>query len=575
MKKQFIAFCLILSFVFPLFLSFPVSVSAYTVSGNEVTVSGDEIDDFLNDLMKQTVQKVGENGLVAFNAFWEWGTTPVTDNFLSYYADSIGLDSLNTTARDIALYCFMHNYSVDYLVTSYGDAIIADIEDKLPYFIYHTIPIDKFFSFYNFSNYSGMSTTLGNFKTALESICSNSDNFYFLTDNNRSGMHYLYDANLFSVSSNYLENYALVLYSGAFSIFPEKPYQSIVVRSGDSVPSFNLNGRLKFYNGLDFADTSSFDYWLSTSRLGGNDFDGFIKTGPLSVVGQTPSDISLYCGVYNNGTGWFSNNSWQGSGFITVDPQTLLIFKSGSDLNTFYSGNSKFYQFDSDIDLSKYPGIDYSKLYDIISQNLDSMSGSLGDKLDQIADEFLKKQIQLLGDIRDSLKDPDSGFSWLRLIHNILSDNFDIKLSDLLGAINNLSFSGGGSLPQDVIEDIDSINSHLANIEAELQLQNVDQILSDFENDPNYQATKDDLVAVMKTKFPFSVVSDVEIICRVFDSVEMKPDWQFNIPYTNDTFTIDLSFYEDYLKDYVQAFLILLFIIFLMTVSIRIISFLA
>ena len=125
MKKQFIAFCLILSFVFPLFLSFPVSVSAYTVSGNEVTVSGDEIDDFLNDLMKQTVQKVGENGLVAFNAFWEWGTTPVTDNFLSYYADSIGLDSLNTTARDIALYCFMHNYSVDYLVTSYGDAIIA------------------------------------------------------------------------------------------------------------------------------------------------------------------------------------------------------------------------------------------------------------------------------------------------------------------------------------------------------------------------------------------------------------------------------------------------------------------
>ena len=573
-KKSFISFILIFSIIFPLFLSFPVSVFAYTVSGNEITVSGDEIDTFLTDLMKQTIQKVGENGLVAFNDFWEWGTTPVMDNFLSYYADSIGLDSLNTTARDIALYCFMHNYSVDYLVSHYGDTIIADIEDKLPYFIYHTIPIDKFFTFYNFSNYSGMSTTLGNFKTALESICSDPDNFYFLTDNNRSGMHYLYDANLFSVSSNYLENYALVLYSGSFSIFPEKPYQSIVVRSGDSVPSFNLNGRLKFYNGLDFADTSSFDYWLSTSRSGGNDFDGFIKTGALSVVGHTPSDISLYCGVYNNGTGWFSNNSWQGSGFITVDSQTLLIFKSGSDLNTFYSGNSKFYQFDSGIDLSKYSGIDYSKLYDIISQNLDKMSGSLGEELDKIANEYLKKQIQLLGDIRDSLKDPDSGFSWLRLIHNILSDNFDVKLSELLCAINNLSFNGGsGSLPQSVIDDIDSIDNHLSQIEASLKLQDANKILSEFENDPNYQANKDDLITVMKTKFPFSIYTDVETLYRVFVVEEpMKPDWQFNIPYTNDTFTIDIDFYEIYCKDFVQAFLIVLFIIFLTTVSVKFLS---
>lgn len=557
MKKNLICFILILSLVIPLFVPF-FSVTAKA----EDSVSINSIDDFYNVLVKDTMNNLGNYGIVAADYFWNWGTTPITDSFLGYYAEEIGLDTINTSINDFYNYCVQHDLTTDELIRTYGDDIIAAIKNELPYYIYKTIPIDKFFSFYDFSNYSSVSSTLGDFRDALTSICSDSNNIYILSQHG-SSFNYLYDTSLVSISTNYLEDYAFTLYQGDFSIFPTLPYQSIVSRVGDSaIPSYSW-GFLKLYNGVNFADTSSLDYWLTISKNGGNDFSHFQKASIVSSIGPTPSDLSFKTGCVNSSAGWFSNFSFLGSSFISVGSSIdLLVFKSGSAMNTFYSGNSKFYSFNTDIDLSKYPGIDYSQLYDIISENLNFFSGSLGDTLNEIADDYLQEQIELLGDIKNALND-NFGRSWLRRIYNLLDDKLDSKISDLISAINHID-GGSGSSPS-----MSATNDILRSIDTKLFLMLGILV---FDNPDDMEDGIDDWLSCIMGKMPFCLVTDIVVLISLFNVPAQRPDFTFPIPFQNESFTIDISFYDRYCRQFVNAFLIVIFLIFLTHLTIKIFS---
>ena len=290
MKNRILPFILILSFILPLFVGF-FSFDIYAAD----SVSSDVIDEFV----EQTREKLGQSGYVIDPAFYNDDEGISIDNvkytIYSLTCDKLGLSYNQTTrAKEVLFnYANEHDLTVEYLLNSIYFDLHQFVNDNLPYYVYRTIPIDKFFSFYDFSNYSGVSSTLGNYKAALESLCNDSDNIYFLNHTNSSTFNYLYETDLLSVSSNYLENYGLVLYSGSFSIFPSLPFQSVLIRTGQTTPSYSLNGFLKFYNGLNFADTSSLDIWRTRSKNGGNDFQDFVKLGPISSLGPVPSDFSL------------------------------------------------------------------------------------------------------------------------------------------------------------------------------------------------------------------------------------------------------------------------------------------
>lgn len=542
--KKIIPFILILSFIFPFFLSFsPLVVKADTSSVS------DNFGDALENVYKDAI---GSLGIVASPEFWEDTSDSIWALICQYYAWPFV--SKENTIRQLK----NNNISVDQALNDTLNYVLVAIEEQLPYYVYHTLPIDKFFTFYDFSNYMGISTTLGNYQSELESLVSDSDNIYFLSQHGRD-FNYLYDTELSSVSMNFLENYALVLYEGSFSVFPDYPFQSIVVRTGDSLPSYNLNGRLKFYNGVSFADTSSIDQWQATSKNGGDNFDHFIKRSVVSIVGPASSDLTFKCGQVNVGSGWFSNASFMGTTFLSVGSSVeILVFKSGSAMNSFYSGNSKFYRFDSDYDLSKYPGIDYDRLFSIISANVDKASGSIGEKLNFIVNEYLEKEIELLGDINDALRDT-SGLSWLRRIYELLYDEL---------VVNPSAPGGGSSSPSgpNYTDALNTIHQDLFNLNLVANLIYANLLLSPGgDEEPDF----DDLLTVMSTKMPFCLVSDVVTVITIFNAEPVKPDLYFTVPFQpGETWSLDLSFYDG-IRPYVHAILCIGFVIFLIRLTMK------
>lgn len=542
--KKILPFILILSFVLPFFVSFrPLVVKADTSSVS------DNFGDALENVYKDAI---GSFGIVASPEFWEDTSDSVWDLICQYYAWPF-------VSKENTLHQLQNNnISVDQALNDTLNYVLVAIEEQLPYYVYHTLPIDKFFTFYDFSNYP---YGLGNLPTALNNICSDSDKIYFISQYGRD-FNYILNAEVSCVSMNYLENNALVLYDGDFSVFPNYPYQSIVVRSG-TAPSFSLNGFLKFFDGFTFVNTSNIDQWQGVTNNFGDEFVQFVKRSVVSTVGPASDDLRFRCGQVNDSTGGFSNDSFCGTSFVSVGGTVeLLVFKSGSAYNAFYSGNSKFYRFDSDYDLSKYPGIDYDKLFQIISENLDKASGSLSDQLNSIVNDYLKKEIELLGDIKDSLRD-SSGQSWLRRIYNLLDKNLDYKLSDIADILKDLSFEGGSVDLDDTNDILESINTKL------LILTGLNIFGPGGEEDP--EPTINSVVSILATKMPFCLVTDVLVLLSLFSAEPRTPHFEFPIPFTasGNTFMIDLSFYDD-LRPYVIAFFIVLFLILLTSLTIKI-----
>ena len=169
--KKILPFILILSFVLPFFVSFrPLVVKADTSSVS------DNFGDALENVYKDAI---GSFGIVASPEFWEDTSDSVWDLICQYYAWPF-------VSKENTLHQLQNNnISVDQALNDTLNYVLVAIEEQLPYYVYHTLPIDKFFTFYDFSNYP---YGLGNLPTALNNICSNSDKIYFISQ-------YYYDLN--------------------------------------------------------------------------------------------------------------------------------------------------------------------------------------------------------------------------------------------------------------------------------------------------------------------------------------------------------------------------------------------
>ena len=267
MNKKFIVFILILSLLLPLLPSFHFTVFADSPSISE------NIDDIANKIMgdvKEDLSDIlGTAGVLGDPEFYRYTIWPIIAQFYD-----IPFESTEQVAKELAY----RGKSAEEILSDCYDLILAYVNDHLPYYVYHTLPVDKFFTYFDFSNYGMVSTTLNMFKVQFENICSDSDNIYILSQHGRD-FNYLYDTQLTAVSSNFLQENAFCLYEGNFSVFPDYFFQSIVIRAGDVAPAYSLYGYLKLYNGLSFVDTSELRQWLALSKNGGNDFDKFVECG--------------------------------------------------------------------------------------------------------------------------------------------------------------------------------------------------------------------------------------------------------------------------------------------------------
>lgn len=481
---------------------------------------------------------------------------------------SIVVDSLQSatnlqllTKENVMEYGETINYNYETLSQNIVNNSITYANDNLTYYIYDFINIIDFFSYYSFSKYASVSTTLNSYKTALTNLCSNSDNVYFLSNKSGSSFAYLYDTTLLSVPRSFFDENYLVLASGSFTNLHTYNFQSFrIPRDGSSVPSDSSlgNASLRFYDGLSFIDSSDgFTFYNSFSKNGGNDFDRFEQ-----VLGIPTYWIRQ--GLINNDNGWFSNASFSGTSFIySGESFSIPVFKATNLVNDFISGNAPVYKFDKTVDLGQFgEDIDYSKLYDLISSTVQGNTGNVIDSINNVANNYLQQQLDLLHDINNALND-GNGQSWLRRIYGILDYNFPLTLNafqELIDAVQNISVSGGGG-------DFSEATQVLHDIDTKLGIL-IDEPFTDL-TDEDWNSMK----SRVQTKFPFCIFSDIVAISVILNRPPQQPDLNFPVPImgteSDNMVHIDLSPYE-HARPYVHGVLIFVFIIGLLALSVKI-----
>lgn len=299
---------------------------------------------------------------------------------------------------------------------------------------------------------------------------------------------------------------------------------------------------------------SSYDWNLSGS------FN--IRTNNVNGVFTLPSyyyfqDNWLYGQFY----------SLMGSFFIvpdSVDKFSFMIFRDYQSLYDFYNGQCSVYKFDSNLNIPEGADIDYSRLYDIISNQISHSTGNLTDVINGLATDYLQQQIDLLHDINNALND-GTGQSWLRRIYGLLDYNFPLTLQafeDLQQAIQNISLSGGGSDLTHINRVLDEINDKLGFM-IEEPLTNAD--IEDM----------NDLKNLASQKFPFCVFSDIVAISVILNQTPEQPHWQIPLKLPGsesvNNIEVDLSWYED-VRDLVQGVFIFIFIVGLLALSVKVFS---
>lgn len=289
---------------------------------------------------------------------------------------------------------------------------------------------------------------------------------------------------------------------------------------------------------------------------------GFSSPSNISVNYNTsPFAVGFGKWVYSN----ISNNGG-GSFFIIADSLENFqfpVFLDSASVQSFYSGSAPVYRFDSDLDLSQFgTDIDYSRLYDIISNEVRHSSSNVLNAIDNVANNYLQEQIDLLHDIKNALNAPN-GESWLHKIYDLLDYNFPLTLTvleDLKVALQNLSVGGGSGDLTYTNQVLDQINDKLGIL--------IDQPFSDATVED-----MEDLKNLALNKFPFCVFSDIVAISVILNQPPEQPHWQIPLKLPGsesaNNIEIDLSWYEE-IRDIVYAVFIFIFIIGLLALSVKI-----
>ena len=547
MKKYFpfISFILILSFILPFFPCFSLFTRAEdSVSSDAAYIKWekDNVDAIRNGL--------ASSGYVVNPDYYLISDDTLNPNVWELIARNYGITGTTVGKplnRSIYDYCVSNNITNTDIYNNCFNDIYNEVVSYCDYFVYDFLPVSQFKTFYNFSNEFYQNYVSAYCNTLIDKV-------------NDSGCPCIYscNGNFFrgtgflalmedSLSSNYL-----YLYSGTFSVFPYLPYQSNVYgRSWNG--SYVLDGRLKLFTNT--GTTNHYNGYFIYPTYGG------------SWSGLTSADYYFYTGCvnnYNTGNDWANFN---GSSFLVPDDYgdfSIMVFNSLLGVNNFSSGNSFVYKFSPDLDINKYgTDLDLNELYDVISDSIGDAQGNIIDTINDVANDYLYRQVRLLGDIKNALND-SFGNSWLRLIHGQLDSYFPQtidKLDALISALSSFSGGSGGSV------DLSSTNTILTDIYNRLGL-----MLGPYNGDDFSQNTLNHITNELAGKMPFCVVTDVVVIAALFSHEPVHPDFQFPVPFQpGETFEIDISFWE-YARPFINAFFIILFIIGLIVLTQKIFS---
>lgn len=567
MKKKiipYISFFLILSFVLPFFPCFSLSAFAEdSVSSDDVFIKWekDNVDAIRNGL--------AATGTVVNPDFYLVTADTLNPNLWEIIARNYNLDyQVNVgkpLSRQIYDYTVSNNISNSDIYNNCFNSIYNDLNDYKSYFVYSTLHgsdlYDLFLPYAN-TNGSKITTDLNHFNS-LSLPSENS--VYFISTPDRS-MAYEFTS---TQSLNYLNVYefSFDFFNDNFVYFTnfddsrsflsafDNNHFYYIQPIGGAVPPFGTNSMFKFFfggsNNVVYQSVSSNLY---TYRYNSNQFN-FSSVQNLSSFGFLPL---VRCGSSTS-----RPNMFEGGFFLvpgSIENFSFPVFKSYSGYFDFVNGDSFVYEFDPDIDISKYGDeLDLTDLYDVISDTVSDAEGNIIDSINGVANNYLKKQVRLLGDIKNALND-SFGNSWLRLIHDQLSEYFPDtieSLGDVVSAISNLSFSGGGGSV-----DLSSTNTILTDIYNRLGL-----MLGPYNGDDFSQNTLNHITNELASKMPFCVVTDVVVIAALFSHEPVHPDFQFPVPFQpGETFEIDISFWE-YARPFINAFFIILFIIGLIVLT--------
>lgn len=558
--KRILPFFIILSLTFPLFsILFLHFCPIFAFASDSDSVSSDQAYiNWTKDNVDNIRNQLAENGLVIDNEFYD-NSNNNDDSLWSIGANFWGIDITQTSGHPLSRvvydYCVENNINFeDCFNTVYNYA-----SSCVPYYIYHSMPISDFFSYFVFSSPdSDGLRELQNFRNWVIPCVNNLEGLSSLYCNYYIWAHDTFITNYGSLT----DDYNFCLSSGTFSVFPDLEYQTFVGNDPNNAnfPS-PFSGTLNLYSDENY---SQYDGQFTQYR------------GYSGNVSSNSTLSSAYVGFIQNG----NYASWhcfaQGCLFVTPDSLGSIsfpVFKSSADMQLFYTGRSSVYSFDPSLDINSYGSdLDLSELYDVIRNSISDSEGDIINTINRVANNYLSEQVELLGDIRNALND-SFGRSWLRRIYNLLDDRLDNKISDVIEAIENISISGGssGSGPN-YSDSLDNINSQLTNIQGYLLFLSAEELLDNIRSDPTFSADISDVTLLMQTKFPFCIPTDVLTILGLFNADPVEPEFYVPIPLTdNEKFLIDLSFYEQ-IRPVVEAFLIISFIIMLSVLSAKIIK---
>ena len=561
-KYSMLVFILILSLILPFFPCF----SYVLMADNNISVSVNvgDYDSWSDGIRDKSQAVLGRNGYVDEELFYDsdsvhdfsvWDFISTTATNLGFTEDTSSGKSLPEQLYD---YSIQNNIDIDSLIND--NDLVNYADSYCPYYIYTTYHSSDFNNLFQPRNDACASWLAGFNLSSLPSdsmyMCYGNTDYYRLDGNSTWGNHHLICVR---IPFEFLDTYS-------FYAWGDTP-ESLLGVQFDNATSSSLMSHYNFWcasmNGIP--NNFTFDYYLyySTSKFSsplnttfGQVFDRYYCSLPLSYY----DGGSTYC--------------LSGAFFIVPDSvpkKSFLFFKSYNDYFSFYSGTSPVYKFDSDYDLSKYPGLNYDKLYDIISTEVGHSTGNLLDAINGISNEFLAQQIELLHDINNALNN-GNGQSWLRLIYDLLDFNLPLIVDDLAqinDTLQGFDFSniGGGSVSGGSVSvDMTETNSLLSDINTKLGLMIGGNISTDT---PTSLAS---LAESASTRFPFSLVTDVVVIVAILNHDPVKPDLQMPVPFQpGETWTIDISSYE-YLRPYIQGFLIFGFILILIRLSMKILE---
>ena len=550
MKKKiipYISFILILSFLLPFFPSFSISAIAEdSVSSDDAFIKWekDNVDAIRNGLAGK--------GTVVNPEFYLVTDDTINPNLWEIIARNYNIDYQVNVGKPLSRQ--IYDYTVSNHITSgdiYNDCfnnIYNEISVYCPYVIYSTYHKSDLIDTFSPSN-SRTALWFNKFDVSvLDSNCFyffQTASTYYRLDTADWGAHYL---DVIEFPLDYLDTYYFYSKGNAASSLFEDPnfFHSLVYNPG-GMTTFNIW-------------STSANGYNSTQTLNGYKFYAF-GDGFTNYESKTYTSKFGYAPLYY----YYDNPTYDlnGSFFLVPDSVERIsfpFFRSYNSVFNFINGNSFVYEFDPDIDITKYGNdLDLTDLYDVISDTVGDAEGNIIDSINGVANNYLRDQVRLLGDIKNALND-SFGNSWLRLIHGQLADYFPKtldSLDDLVEAISNLSFSGGGGSV-----DLSSTNTILSDIYDRLGL-----MLGPYNGDGFTQNTLNHITNELAGKMPFCVVTDVVVIGALFSHEPVHPDFQFPVPFQpGETFEIDISFWE-YARPFINAFFIILFIIGLLVLT--------